>query len=131
MSSNIDLAKAYLQAIENMADCQELAQFLAPDVIQQEFPNRITPHGATRDLQDMLEGCERGKLIMRSQTYEIHDIFEQGDMVILEVAWTGVLGIELSTLKKGDQMRARFAVFLEFENGKIVRQRNYDCFEPF
>jgi len=28
-------------------------------------------------------------------------------------------------------MRARFAVFLEFEGDKIRRQRNYDCFDPF
>jgi hypothetical protein len=28
-------------------------------------------------------------------------------------------------------MKARFAVFLEFEGAKIRRQRNYDCFEPW
>jgi len=28
-------------------------------------------------------------------------------------------------------MRARFAVFLDFRDGKITRQRNYDCFEPW
>jgi hypothetical protein len=26
-------------------------------------------------------------------------------------------------------MKAFFAVFLEFREGKIIRQRNYDCFE--
>jgi ketosteroid isomerase-like protein len=28
-------------------------------------------------------------------------------------------------------MRARFAVFFGFRDGKICSQRNYDCFEPF
>jgi hypothetical protein len=28
-------------------------------------------------------------------------------------------------------MKAFFAVFLEFLEGKIIRQRNYDCFEAW
>jgi hypothetical protein len=31
----------------------------------------------------------------------------------------------------GGQMKAYFAVFLEFEGGKIAWQRKYDCFEPW
>ena len=44
--------------------------------------------------------------------------------------WSGTLAVLVGMLGAGDQMRARFAVFLEFQDGKIVRQRNYDCFEP-
>jgi len=28
-------------------------------------------------------------------------------------------------------MKAFFAVFMEFREGKIVRQRNYDCFKAW
>jgi ketosteroid isomerase-like protein len=28
-------------------------------------------------------------------------------------------------------MRAHIAAFLEFRDGRIVAQRNYDCYEPF
>jgi ketosteroid isomerase-like protein len=38
---------------------------------------------------------------------------------------------ELLQLCAGGAMKARFAVSLEFQDGKIVRQRNYDCFEPW
>jgi ketosteroid isomerase-like protein len=31
----------------------------------------------------------------------------------------------------GGEMRAYFAVFFEFRDGKIVAQRNYDCFDPW
>jgi hypothetical protein len=31
----------------------------------------------------------------------------------------------------GGVMQGRFAVFLEFRDGKIVRRRNDDCFEPW
>jgi len=33
--------------------------------------------------------------------------------------------------RAGVQSRARFTVSLEFRNGKIARQRNYDCFDPW
>jgi hypothetical protein len=36
-----------------------------------------------------------------------------------------------STLAPGDAMTARFCIVLEMEDGRIRRQRNYDCFEPF
>jgi ketosteroid isomerase-like protein len=52
-------------------------------------------------------------------------------MVALEVLWTGNLAISYGTLKEGSQMRAHVAVFLEFRDGKIVNQRNYDCFDPW
>ncbi len=31
----------------------------------------------------------------------------------------------------GGEMRARFGLFLQFRDGKIARQHNYDCFEAF
>jgi hypothetical protein len=47
------------------------------------------------------------------------------------------LAIPLGKLAVGDQMVANFAQFYEFEEDsndnkmKIIRQRNYDCFDPF
>jgi len=45
----------------------------------------------------------------------------------------------LATLRDGQEkgkgvagtMTAHFDVFLTFRNGRICRQHNYDCFEPF
>jgi hypothetical protein len=31
----------------------------------------------------------------------------------------------------GSVMRARFAQFFELRDGKIAKQRNYDCFYPW
>ena len=49
----------------------------------------------------------------------------------LEVLWVGVLKVPVGSLEAGAEMRAHFAVFLEFRDGLIYRQRNYDGFEPF
>ena len=63
--------------------------------------------------------------------YDIVSAFESGDTVILEVNWSAAFNVAIASLALGDTMRARFAVFLEFEGDRIRRQRNYDCFDPF
>jgi ketosteroid isomerase-like protein len=51
--------------------------------------------------------------------------------VALEVEWVGTLEVPFGAIPAGGQMKAFFAVFLEFREGKIIRQRNYDCFEAW
>jgi ketosteroid isomerase-like protein len=130
-NSNLRRAREYLAAIEAGATGDAVAAFFDSDLRQEEFPNRLVPDGASRDLAAVLTGAERGKAVLRSQTYEVHNAIEQGDTVALEVTWRGVLAIPIGSLQPGDEMRARFAVFLEFRDGVIRRQRNYDCFDPF
>jgi ketosteroid isomerase-like protein len=130
-SPNQDLARRYLKAIEAGATGDTLALFFDPDLVQEEFPNRLVPDGAKRNLADVLAGAERGQAVLAAQSYEIRHTIEQADTVVLEVTWRGRLAVPIGSLKPGDEMRARFAVFLEFRNGRIVKQRNYDCFDPF
>jgi ketosteroid isomerase-like protein len=68
---------------------------------------------------------------MSHQVYAVVNELPCGDTVVLEVLWSGTPAIPLGSLPAGGEMRARFAVFLEFRDGKIVRQRNYDCFDPW
>lgn len=126
-----DHATEYLNALEQGATGPALARFFAPDVEQREFPNRLVPGGATRELEALLEGAEKGQVLLRSQTFEIRNGMESGSEVALEVVWSGTLALPVGDLRPGDVMRAHFAIFLEYRDGVIVRQRNYDCFDPW
>ncbi|HEY0647717.1 nuclear transport factor 2 family protein [Phenylobacterium sp.] len=126
--SRADLVRAYLKAIENRKD--SLA-FFAEDAVQEEFPNALVPNGARRTLADLREANARGRDVLTSESYEIVNLVEAGDLVACEVLWRGVLAVPIRSLKPGDVMKARFGVFFEFAGDKIRRQRNYDCFEPF
>ena len=112
-------------------DAAALAEFFAPDVLQEEFPNRLVPTGARRDLDGLLEAAERGKQVVSAQRFEVRNAVAAGDRVALEVRWTGTLAVAIGTLPAGGTMRAHFAVFLDFRDGKIAAQRNYDCFDPW
>ncbi len=128
--NGLEVARKYLAALER-GEMDEALSYLADDVVQQEFPNRLVPEGATRDLAALREAGARGKQVMTSQRYEVLASIAAGDRVALEVQWTGTLAVTFGTLPAGGQLRARFAVFLEFRGDKILRQRNYDCFEPW
>jgi ketosteroid isomerase-like protein len=130
-SDNIAVARRYLQAIETGTTGADLAAFFTPDVVQEEFPNRLVMQGARRDLAALLAGAEQGQRVVARQQYEVRNVLATGDQVALEVVWTATLHVPVGSLPAGGEMRAHFAVFLEFHDGKIVAQRNYDCFDPF
>jgi len=124
-------ARAYISAVEGGATGDELAAFYHPDVIQQEFPNRLIPHGAQRELTDILAGAESGARLMERQIYDIHTVTEVGDRVILEYTWRGYPRTPVGSVRPGEAMSARICQVIEYEDGLIIRQRNYDCFDPF
>jgi ketosteroid isomerase-like protein len=126
--TRIAFARAYLDAIERG---EPTRRFFTDDAVQEEYPNRLNPNGGRSDVAGMRARSERGKATLRWQRYDILNAFESASTVILEVNWSAVFHVAVGSLAPGDVMRARFAVFLEFEGGKIRRQRNYDCFDPF
>ena len=129
--TNLERVRRYFSALESGAVGDVLAAFFSPDVVQEEFPNRLVPSGARRNLVALLDGAIKGQRVMRRQRYEILNAIEGPATVVLEVQWTGTLDVPLGSLPVGGEMRARFAVFIELRDGKIIRQRNYDCFDPW
>ena len=126
--SRAQIVRNYLKAIEQRRD---VSAFYAPEMVQEEFPNLLSPAGARREIAELKAAATRGRHVMKSETYEIVSLVEANDIVAVEIVWRGVLGVALRTLEPGDEMRARFAAFFEFEGDRIRRLRNYDCFEPF
>jgi ketosteroid isomerase-like protein len=131
MSTNVEVARDYIKAIESGATGDALARFLTPDVLIREMPNRIAPHGSMSDLAKALLGAERGKQLFQRQTYTITNMLGDGSRVALEMDWVGVTAVQLQNLPAGSEMRDHVAVFLEFRDGRIARQQLYDCFEPW
>jgi ketosteroid isomerase-like protein len=130
-AENLGVVRRYLQAVEQGATGETLAAFYTADAVQEELPNRLIPQGARRDLRAILAAAERGQQALSAQRYQILSEVASGDLVALEVQWTGTLAIPLGAQPAGGEMRARFGLFMQLRGGKIAAQRNYDCFYPF
>lgn len=107
-----------------------MARFFAEDVLQVELPNKLNPRGMESDLSTLLKRVDVGRKLIQDQDFEIRSEMAQGERVAVEARWSGVLTTGLGALEPGTILKAHFAMFFEFRSGKIVRQRNYDCFEP-
>jgi ketosteroid isomerase-like protein len=129
--ANLDHAIAWVRAIEGGATGDALASFVTDDVVHEDMPNRFFPNGMRYDLDGMRAGAERGKSIMRRQRYDILSAIASGNTVAMQLDWAAEVAIPLGALKPGDEMRAHVAIFMEFRDGKICRQQDYGCYEPF
>ena len=130
-AANLEIARRYLSRLSDGAGPEELESFFAADVVQEEFPNRLLPHGATRDLQTMKDARARGQALLKAESFELLNAVASSDRVAMEVIWTGTVRDAAGPFAAGQALRARFAMFMEFRDGRIVRQRNYDCFDPW
>jgi ketosteroid isomerase-like protein len=130
---NLEIARRYLVRLSEGAGPDELESFFAPDAVQEEFPNRLLPNGATRDLKALKEGRARGLALLQGESFEITNAIAIATdaHVAVEVIWKGIIRAAAGPFSAGQELRARFALFMEFRDGKIVRQRNYDCFDPW
>ena len=84
MADLLELTHRYFAALQQGATGSELIAFYAPEVVQEEFANRLMPHGARRDLASILEAAERGQKVMTSQRFEILHALVDGDRVAVE-----------------------------------------------
>ena len=127
----LQIARQYTVALATGKSGSELAQFFSTGVEQTEYPNRLNPSGGFSDYKTLIERSQKGKHLIDTQTFDIQREYVCGSTVILEIVWTASFKVPFGQLAPGQPMKAFFGVFLEFIGDKIIRQRNYDCFEPF
>lgn len=130
-AANLATALRYIQLVEEFAQPEAFAEVLHPQIHHQEFPNALMPNGSQRDYATLVVGPQQGRKILRENHYAIENSFAAGDWVTLEITWTGILAIPFGALVPGDSLKAHIATILKIVDGKIIEQRQYDCYEPF
>ncbi len=103
----------------------------ADNAVQVEHPNALKPKGDRRAPAKMAEDLARGKKILREEHYEVLRAAVSGDIVAVQVKWTGTVAIDIGALRAGDSMICDSGIFFRFQDDKIIEQHNYDCFEEF
>ncbi|HYM89529.1 MAG TPA: nuclear transport factor 2 family protein, partial [Nitrospiraceae bacterium] len=104
------IALKYLEALENGAEGGTLAEFFTEDVVQEEFPNRLSPIGAHRDLSAIRDAARKGKKTLRAQKFDVRNSIVDGDNVALEVLWSGLLAVPVDSLPADTEMRAHISI---------------------
>jgi len=126
---NLETVRRYLKTIED-GEFTVIRDLFAPDASIVQFPNRIYPQGLSASVLQIAEAFEKGRKLLASQTYKIKNELVNRDSVAVEVLWVGKLAVSFGSMAAGSEMRAHSAMFFAFKDGKIVTQKNYDCFVP-
>jgi len=125
--SDFDRARNYIDALNARADAEAIASFYTSDAVQEELPNRWTPGGAHRNLEGIKRARQRGLIATTSERYELTGATGGGSQVALELVWSGHAFEGASVIPQGRRLEARFALFLTYRDGLIVRERRYQC----
>src|SRR3954468_19434440 len=88
-STNLARAIEWVRAVESGTTGDRLDEFVTPDVIHEDMPNRIFPNGMRYDLTGMRAGAERGKALLPRQRYDILSAIASGNSVAIELDWKG------------------------------------------
>jgi ketosteroid isomerase-like protein len=131
MSTHVAFLNRYLHALQSFAPPDVLRGFFAPDVVQEEFPNRLFAAGRRHDLSAMMAASEKGPALLQRQTYVLKKVIVDGDEIAAEIEWTGMLKVGFGAVAAGTTMRAALGMFFTFRDGRIASVRNYDCYYPF
>jgi len=95
------------------------------------LPNQLNRNGQESNLEGILQRSQQGLKVLQRQEYEIVSTLAHDDRVAVEARWTGVLAVALGSMRIGTEMKASFAMFFLFRDGRIAVQKNYDCFDPW
>lgn len=114
-----------------IAQPSEFEGVLHPQISHEEYPNLLMRNGSKRDFATMSVGPQQGRKILASNQFEIINAFASGEWVTLEIVWRGVLAIPLGNTPAGTELKAHIATILQFQDGLIITQHQYDCYEPF
>lgn len=130
-AANLASIRALYTAIANGPDLDAFERISDPSLVQEEYPNRLLPQGARRDLAGLRDAMAKGKALMAAQTFELVSATAMDDRVLVEGRWTGTVGADIGPFKAGMVLRTHFAQAFQMHEGRIVAIRNYDCFDPW
>jgi ketosteroid isomerase-like protein len=102
-----------------------------PEFVFYERPNRLNPNGRTLRHDELRAVTGKAKQILVEQRYEVVNALATGDEVAMEVEWLGRFNVGFASTPAGQPIRAKLGMFFTFRAGKLLSQRNYDCYEPF
>ncbi len=130
MTGNEQLIRDLLLAITDNEPAEAVSAYWHPDAEQVELPSLMRPGGHTRKLTEMLEGYRAGADLLLWQQYDVENIVDDGEQVAVQLRWTATTAVDAGALPAGTELVAHVAVFYRFQDGKILRQSSYDCYEP-
>jgi ketosteroid isomerase-like protein len=124
--------RRYYATVGDLSSTEDdLRPLLSDQVRVTEHPNAVTPHGARRDLDATLTGLRAGKVLLREQAFEVHEVLTSGQRAAVRATWRAVVGMDAGPFRAGQRLVAHMAGVLTVRDGVVLEHETFDCYEPF
>ena len=133
MPESLHTIHTFLSLSESLeTDPAAYAQVLHPDVEQVEFPNLLNKVIQRRTFAEILDNIRAGRELLINPHFELQQAHSCPDgSIVVEAHWHATITSDIGPLVRGQQLAAQFCMVFELHEGKIIKQRTYNCFEPF
>jgi len=88
--------RRYFAALER-ADPEGNLAFFTPNVLQEEFPNRLVPNGATRNFEQLREATYKSSKLAVDPRYEVLNVIASGNRAAVEAVWSATLTVPIGS----------------------------------
>jgi ketosteroid isomerase-like protein len=121
----------YLAVVSDLtAEPEALAGLVHPDARFVEHPNLVAPVGRRRDAAAAAAAREHSRALLAGHRFDVHEHIVAGDRVVTRTTWTGTLAIDAGPWPAGTELRAECCMLITVRDGQVLRQENFDCYEP-
>ena len=121
---NTESAKRFVQLYNETPNWIEETH--AKDHEWEELPTKYSPEGYKGGFEDQKERALQISQLLPDRKMEILNLVAGGDQVVLDIAWKGTLSMTVDeSFKEGDIVESRFALFLKFRDGKIIKETDF------
>ncbi|PJJ48318.1 nuclear transport factor 2 family protein [Hymenobacter chitinivorans] len=133
MAEQLQVITNFLSLSESLEiDPASYAEVLHPDVEQVEFPNLLNRSIQRRSFAEILDNIRAGRELLVNPHFELQRAHHCPDgSVVVEAYWRATLTSDIGPLVRGQQLAAQFCMVFELVENKIIKQRTYNCFDPF
>ncbi|GAA4352856.1 hypothetical protein GCM10023185_12920 [Hymenobacter saemangeumensis] len=116
MTDAATLVRNYLTLLETCdPNPARYSDLLHPEVAESEYAYQLTQP-------------ERHGVQLAAQAFSLEHLHTcANDTVVVEARWWGEVGADAASFTRGQQLTAHFCMVFELHDGKIYRQRQYDC----
>lgn len=126
----LSIVRALHSALEAGVHGDALRPYFTEDAVTVERPNLIKPGGARVGLAETLKNSTAGAGLLARQKYDVHSGLELGALAVVRLTWTAEIARDVGPYRKGQQLTAHIAQFIETRDGRVAKIETYDCYEP-
>ena len=116
MTDAVTLVRSYLSLLETCDPNPEV------------YAGLLHPEAAQMACNEPLVNMEWRGARLAAQAFDLHHLHTcANDTVVVEAQWWGEVGADSAPFTRGQQLTSHCCLVFEVHDGRIFRQRQYDC----